>query len=187
MNVLSILGSPRKQGNTAYVLGWVEDELRRLGHTVERIDIVDHEVGGCRECFACQKKPREPGCSVKDEGNAIFERMIGADAVIFATPVFCWGPTAQLKAVFDRMFCLTDGESFHLLRGKPTALVATAGGDYDHDLRFVSEAYRSLMTAEQVCPVGELCVPGCSTPERMCGKTREEAYALAQAIARVRE
>ena len=59
MKVMTILGSPRRNGNTAKVLGQFESMISN-GHEVERIDIVDSNVKGCVGCYACQQKPDEP-------------------------------------------------------------------------------------------------------------------------------
>jgi multimeric flavodoxin WrbA len=60
MKIVSVLGSPRKKGNTARVLGWVEEELVAAGHEVDHLDIVDRTVNGCVECYTCQKNPTSP-------------------------------------------------------------------------------------------------------------------------------
>ena len=52
---MTILGSPRRHGNTAKALGWVEEQLRADGHEVDHINILDYNVGGCRECLVCKK------------------------------------------------------------------------------------------------------------------------------------
>ena len=58
MNVLTIFGGPRKKGNTATVLSWVEEALRRLGHDIERINLSSKKVHGCIGCliFCCDKQ-----------------------------------------------------------------------------------------------------------------------------------
>ena len=101
MKVTTILGSPKKKkGNTAKVLGWFEDELTNLGHEVDRINIIDREVKGCLGCGTCQNKADEPGCVQKDDAVAIFENMMSADAVVYASPLYCWGFSSQMKALF---------------------------------------------------------------------------------------
>ncbi|MGD2028643.1 MAG: NAD(P)H-dependent oxidoreductase [Desulfobacterales bacterium] len=81
MKVKTILGSPKKNGNPAKVVGWFEDELTHLGHEINRINIVDREVNGCLGCGTCQKKSDEPGYMQKDDAVSIFENMMFADAV----------------------------------------------------------------------------------------------------------
>jgi len=56
MKVTTILGSPRKKGNTAKVLSWFEDEMKAQGHEIDRINMADSEVKGCLGCGSCQKK-----------------------------------------------------------------------------------------------------------------------------------
>ena len=56
MNITTILGSPRKSGSTATVLGWVENELEANGHHIDRIDIMKCGIkNGCLGCYACNK------------------------------------------------------------------------------------------------------------------------------------
>ena len=87
MKVISILGGPRKKGNTANVLAWVEEELNSLGHEVDRVNVVDYKVNGCLSCYRCQEMPDVPGCVQRDDAVAIFERMIAADAVLFTSRI----------------------------------------------------------------------------------------------------
>jgi hypothetical protein len=52
MRVMTILGSPRRQGNTAKVLGWIEDQLRAAGRQVDAANILDYHVQGCGDSLA---------------------------------------------------------------------------------------------------------------------------------------
>jgi multimeric flavodoxin WrbA len=63
MRIMTILGSPRRHGNTATVLTWIEDWLRSEDHEVDRANILDYSVRGCGECMACKKGTVEL-CSV---------------------------------------------------------------------------------------------------------------------------
>ena len=101
MNILTILGSPRKKGNTAGVLDMVEQELSG-GHHVERLAITSVKVNGCLGCEACQKVAVRPGCVQKDDAVVVFERMMAADAVIYSSPLYCWDFSSQMKALIDR-------------------------------------------------------------------------------------
>jgi len=179
MKAMSILGSPRKGGNTAKLLGWVEDELRRLGHEVDRADIVDYSLSGCRECYRCQSVLDEPGCSVEDDMMGLFDRVFDADAVILASPVFCWGFTAQLKPFGDRLFCMMkgveSGKQRSLLAGKPLALVVTAAGPRGGNADRLLTTTESLAGALQTRLVACLIAPGCKTPEMLGEGEREQA------------
>jgi multimeric flavodoxin WrbA len=84
-------------------------ELTNLGHEVDRINIIDREVKGCLGCGTCQNKADEPGCVQKDDAVSIFENMMSADAVVYASPLYCWDFSSQMKALIDRHFCLMTG------------------------------------------------------------------------------
>jgi hypothetical protein len=90
MQIMTILGSPRRQGNTAKILGWIEEQFRADGHEVDRANILDYRVQGCGECMACKKGTSEL-CSIGDDANGLYRRMVAADLVLIAAPVFCWG------------------------------------------------------------------------------------------------
>jgi multimeric flavodoxin WrbA len=81
MKVLTILGSPRKKGNTATVLRHFEN-LVAEHHQVDRVNITEQDVRGCLGCGACKKKPDEPGCIQKDDAVSIFNRMLNSDIVV---------------------------------------------------------------------------------------------------------
>ena len=55
MRVMTILGSPRREGNTAKVLGWIEGRLQANGDDIDAVSMLDYSVGGCSECMACKK------------------------------------------------------------------------------------------------------------------------------------
>ncbi len=75
MKVTTILGSPRKSGSTATVLGWAENEMEAHGHHIDRVDIMKCGIkNGCLGCYAC-KKAEMYECIQKDDANDIFRKM----------------------------------------------------------------------------------------------------------------
>jgi len=188
MKVMSILGSPRREGNTAKAIGLVEDELRAQGHEVERVNIVDRDIRGCAECYKCQQVTEAPGCALADDAPALFGKMIAADAVLMATPVFCWGPTAQLKALLDRCFCLSTGygtdQYRSLVDGKRVGFVITCGGPIEGNAELLMKANENMMEFLKCRSVGQLVLPGCTTPEAMGDDVSEKARRFAREVAR---
>ena len=74
MQITTILGSARKKGNTATILGWVEKELETRGHDVERIYLNNKTIAGCLGCAKCKQNPDEIACvqiGQKLSGSAI--------------------------------------------------------------------------------------------------------------------
>ena len=62
---------------------------RGLGHKTEIVYLQDKKISGCTECFACQKVEDRPGCAIKDDMRELYPKMLDADCILLATPVFC--------------------------------------------------------------------------------------------------
>ena len=73
------------------------------GHEVQFISLVGKELAFCRGCLACQKLGH---CVIKDDANAIADKVCAADVVAFASPVYYYGMSGQMKTLLDRMNCL---------------------------------------------------------------------------------
>jgi len=150
MNVVAIQGSPRRGGNTEIVLESVLAGLAETTHAhVTLIRAANKKISGCQECFTCQTVNDAPGCAIQDDMGEVYAALLDADRVIFASPVFCWGVTAQLKAVLDRLYaCFKFNETPPrcLLAGKKMALVLTSGGGPDDGANLCESMYDFLVS-----------------------------------------
>jgi multimeric flavodoxin WrbA len=182
---MTVLGSPRRQGNTAKVLGWVEEQFRADDHEVDSADILDYHVQGCGECMACKRNTVEL-CSIGDDANALFRRMAAADLVLVAAPVFCWGFPAQIKALIDRMFCMMDfdGERTDVprLHGKGTALLLTGGGEEADNGELVVSGFRQMVEYLKGRMAGHWFVGGCTKPEAIGEDVKRRAVEFAKRL-----
>ena len=184
MKIIALQGSPRKKGNTAKILSWVEEELHSLGHEVESIYLNDKNIKGCLACAKCKEKPETIGCVQKDDAPEILEKMINADITIFASPLYFWGVTSQLKAMIDRTYSLY--VNYHqpghasLVEGKRQALLVTGGGPFDNNAEPVFTAFGRLQKPHMTINAGELFIGQCSTPESMDGTVKEKAVSFAR-------
>lgn len=182
MNILTILGSPRKKGNTAAVLDMVEAELSGV-HAVSRLAITDVTINGCRGCGACQKKPDRPGCVQKDDAVAVFERMMAADALIYTSPLYCWDFSAQMKALIDRHFCLVSGFGTpghrSLIDGKPVALLVTCAGPVAGNADVIQTVFERVCNYGKARAVNKTIIPFCTTPDALGEDARAAARKLA--------
>ena len=183
MKVLCLQGSARKKGNTARVLGWVEDELARLGHGVSSVYLNGETLNGCMGCARCKEKPDEVGCVQTDGISEILGQMVHADAVIFASPLYFWGVTAQLKAVFDRTYSLYTRyhEPGHasLIEGQRHALLVTGGGPWDNNAEAAFTAFSRMQKPHKTRHAGELYIGGCTTPAALGEEAKARALSFA--------
>lgn len=106
-NVLIISSSPRKGGNsetlaTSFAKGAVE-----AGHKVETIYLREKNYGFCKGCLACLKLGR---CVIDDDAVEIAAKMHDADVLVFATPVYYYSVSGQLKTMLDRANPLFDSD-----------------------------------------------------------------------------
>ena len=110
MNILILSGSPRKGGNTELLVeAFVKGALQK--HHVEVVSVHDYKVCPCMGCNACFRNERlrvgasagmQHTCAQKDDMAMIYEKMVHADMLVIASPVYFYGLSAQLKAVIDR-------------------------------------------------------------------------------------
>jgi len=182
LRIMTILGSPRAEGNTAKALYWVEKQIETAGHTVDRAHIMDYTVSGCRECLGC-KSGLEDLCAVKDDANGLFERMLAADIVVFASPLFCWGFPSQLKALVDRMMCMIDyPDGPSKVEGKALGLLLTAGGPEADNAEYLLRGFDAFVTFLRARQAGVLFLPFCTTPSALGEPARIRAEQFAQTL-----
>ncbi len=139
--IMFICGSPRENGNTMALVNWAAEAAREAGAEVEIVlaDKLKYGVNGCIACMGCQQS-EDYVCVVKDEATPILARMPEQDVLVFATPVYFMGFSAQLKLILDRMCSLVKirGEEVEFapgLKEADFALIATAGGKMDEGLQ----------------------------------------------------
>lgn len=101
-SVLAINGSPRKNGNTALLLGIVLEELNKAGFNTELVNIGDDVLIGCQACYTC-RKTRDNTCKYdNDPFNKVYRKCLGADIILLGSPVYVGGMTSSLKAFIER-------------------------------------------------------------------------------------
>lgn len=123
MLVLGLQGSPRKKGNTNYLISAFMDAARKAGARTVMIDVTKKNVIPCKEYTVCEKKGFCPiDDDVKDE---IYPLLRQADVVVIASPIFFYNMSAQLKAVVDR--CQTFWAKKYKLKLKDPAVKMRRG------------------------------------------------------------
>ncbi|WP_312700871.1 flavodoxin family protein [Sedimentibacter sp.] len=132
MKYCILMGSPRKNGNTASLLKIFTEELTSLGASHDMFWLYDKEINPCIACRVCQKDWTKFGCKFNDDVQEIFDAIIACDVIVLATPIYSWYCTAPMKALLDRLVYgmnkyYGDEKGPSLWQGKKLALITTCG------------------------------------------------------------
>ncbi len=183
MQVLTLLGGPRKHGNTDAVLRRFETAAADAGHTVTRVNVIDHEVAGCLGCDACQVGLVDFGCAQSDDAEDLLGQIRAADLTIYAASVYCWSFPAQMKALIDRHYCTVKWEAgevaARLLTGKQAALLLTCGGGASDNVDLTLPMFEREMEYVGGVIRGMYVLDNCTTPVQDAAR----AEALARRMA----
>ncbi len=130
MKVLSILGSPIRNGNTATLLHMYEKGLveGQPDSEITEIFLQENKIQGCSGCMSCDLG-KIKHCAIKDDMTEIYDLFEEANILVLATPIYFFSMTAQLKAFIDRLYAVP----FEKWRGKKIVLLMTYGGDDEED------------------------------------------------------
>ncbi|MBN1573194.1 MAG: flavodoxin family protein [Deltaproteobacteria bacterium] len=99
MNILSINGSSRKKGNTAFAVRLLTDRISGENDSVRHIDLADLKMSVCTGCYGCEPKKR---CVIDDDFQVVFDEMMRADVIVFGTPVYVAKESALSSIFFER-------------------------------------------------------------------------------------
>lgn len=133
--VCVIMGSPHKDGNTATLCKPFIEEFEKQGVETDYVYLYDLNINPCKGCYACQNVSGEYGCIINDDVHKIMAKIIAADCIVLATPIFAWYCTAPMKAFLDRHYGMNKyygSAEGSLWQGKKVALITTNGYEKDY-------------------------------------------------------
>ena len=102
MNIIGIIASPRKEGNTAWIVNRILEGAKEQGAETQSFSFSDLEIKPCRGCWGCHKG--DQGCVIKDDMQKLNDAIDHANAIVFGSPIFMMQMSAQAKILIDRMF-----------------------------------------------------------------------------------
>lgn len=122
MKITAILGSPRAGGNTDTLAQCVLDGATAAGFETESVALRKLRLHDCSACEKCWEKRDRP-CVWQDDMDELYDIIIGSDVLLFATPVYWYGPTATMKMFIDRLVPFNRPQGKPLIAGKRAILV----------------------------------------------------------------
>ena len=122
MKVLGIVCSPRKGGNTEILVSEALVGAKESGAEIELLRVTDMNIAACNGCEACHESGE---CSIKDDMQKIYKKLLAADGIILGSPVYFWSVSSQAKKLMDRTYALRYPN--HKLKNKVGGAIAAAG------------------------------------------------------------
>ena len=98
--ILILSGSPRKGGNSDLLCDAFLQGATEVGHDVEKVRVAERKIGYCSACYYCVKSGGI--CAKRDDMAELLQKIIDADVLVLASPVYFYSIDAQLKTVIDR-------------------------------------------------------------------------------------
>ncbi|NLO28530.1 MAG: flavodoxin family protein [Actinobacteria bacterium] len=106
MNLIAINGSPRKDWNTAILLGKAMEGAESVGADTKLVHLYDLDYKGCTSCFACKKKGNTCNglCARNDDLKDVLAEVIASDVLLLGSPIYFDGVTGEMRSFMERLF-----------------------------------------------------------------------------------
>lgn len=188
MKIVTLLGSPRKGGNSTEIANRLTDTAKGLGADTRSFELNSLTYRGCQGCYACKKSLDR--CILEDDLTEVLAAVREADIVVLASPVYYGDISGQLKCFMDRTFSylvpdyVTNKNPSRLAPGKSLVFILTQGNPdpklfddiyprYDKFLKWYGFAESRLIRA---CGIGPATVD--RVPEHILKEAEETIRAL---------
>lgn len=122
--IVIVKGSPRKNGNSAWLAEQVRAGAKAAGAEVESFDLHEMQIRPCTACDACQQASAQD-CIIQDDMQKLYPKLRRAAAIVLVSPIYWFTVSAQTKLFIDRGFYPLGGSQGHALRGKQIGIVLT--------------------------------------------------------------
>lgn len=142
--LLILKGSPREKGNSATLAEQVAAGAAQAGWQVESVSLQDMDIRACDGCDLCKETGQY--CAIEDDMQGLYPRLLAADALVLASPIYWFTFSAQLKLCIDRWYGLWVNQR-DMLRGRPIGIILAYGDD---DL-YISGGINAIHTYESIC------------------------------------
>lgn len=160
-NIVIVNGSPRKNGNTEILVDAFIEGAKESGNAIIKFNVGAMKINGCTDCQYCFSHPGE--CVQKDGMTEIYSALYNADMLVLASPVYCFGMSAQLKTMLDRMyvaaskaFPITTSALLVTYGDTDTTVVEPTVSHYKAIIKYIGWEDRGIITQPGVLNKGDI-------------------------------
>lgn len=158
MKIILLEGSPNRHGSSNMLAEHFKRGAEETGHSVEIIDTAHVDIHPCTGCIHCGY---EGPCVQKDDVENIRKKILDADMLVFVTPLYYYGMSAQLKTMIDR-FCAFNSSIQR--KHMKSALLTAAWNSDDWTFEALEAHYKTLVRYLNLKDAGMVLGYGCGTP-----------------------
>ena len=179
-NAVILFGSPRKRGNTAELTRTLIAQLREKCWGVRTLYLNDMNIRPCQGCYVCL-----PGgvCRIEDDMKDVRKYIMESDLIIYATPIYWFGPSGQLKLAMDRSIAFMDENFESRIKGKMAVTLTTFGDDNVDSCQPAIDMFKKTFDLLGISYEGQVNAPGCQPAGGVAPEFIEKTKSLAQSIA----
>lgn len=159
MKILLVQGSPHKQGSSNMLAEQFMEGAKAAGHTVSVFDAAHANIHPCNGCGACGMAG---DCVQHDDMEKARKSILGSDMLVFVTPIYYFGMSAQLKMFIDRFYSFTTELSS---KGMKTALITASWDTDDEAVAYLREHYQKICRYMHFQDQGMILGTGCGMPD----------------------
>lgn len=177
MDAIILFGSPRREGNTIQLAQAFSRELRSRGDHVRMIYLNDLNIRPCQGCLACAADGQ---CRINDDMRDIRKYIMESDIIVYATPLYWFAPSGQLKLVMDRSIAFIDKEYTSRVKGKKAVTLMTCAEEGSETYAPSREIFKNTFQLLGFTYEGSVEATGCAEN----GPVKEKFIKRAEELAR---
>lgn len=179
MKTLILFGSPRKDGNTRGLVNAFVEVLKEKKAEIRLLYLNDVNVRPCQGCMRCSEQGI---CRITDDMRDIRKYMSESDLIVYATPIYWYAPSAQLKVVMDRSVAFLDKEYNSRIRGKRAVTLMTCADGETDTCSPAIEMFRKTFETLGIEYAGRVEATGCLDKGQAASQALEAARKLAGSL-----
>jgi len=179
MKTVVLFGSPHKNGNTIQLVKSMTDTLKKKGHSVRIFYLNNLNIRPCQGCYRCIKNGI---CKIDDDMKDICKHIMESDLIIYATPIYWFGPSAQLKLVMDRSIAFMDEKENSRVAGKKSITLITFADSNMDTCKPTVDIFKKTFDFLKIRYIGGVEVPGCQEGKTIKADFIKKVKKLADAL-----